>query len=208
MSYPSLRDFLRDLERRGELKRVPFPVDPRLEMTELCRRSLRGQGPALLFEHPRGHDMPVLGNLFGTTGRVAAALGYDSVARLREVGSVLAFLKEPQWPTRWADMFEHLPDFAPLLKATPRTLAHPPCCEIVQTGADVDITRLPVWTCWPDDAGSLITWGLVVHPRRASCAAERGGVSTAGARPQSRHHALAAASRRRARLPRLQAEAS
>jgi len=177
MSYASLREFMRDLERRGELKRVPFPVDPKLEMTELCRQSLRSGGPALLFERPTGYDMPVLGNLFGTTQRVAAALGYDSVARLREVGSVLAFLKEPQWPDRLSAVFEHLPAFAPLLKATPRVVAEPPCCEIVQTGKDIDVTRLPVWTCWPKDAGPLITWGLVitrgVHHSRQNVAVYR-----------------------------------
>ena len=171
MSYASLREFMNDLERRGELKRVPFPVDPRLEMTALCRRSLREGGPALLFERPQRSTMPVLGNLFGTTRRVAAALGLESTAQLREIGSVLAFLKEPQWPNQPSEVFEHLPAFAPLLKATPRTIANPPCCEIVQTGADIDLGSLPVWTCWPEDAGPLITWGLVItrgvqHPRQ------------------------------------------
>ncbi|NLG76115.1 MAG: UbiD family decarboxylase [Xanthomonadaceae bacterium] len=171
MSYASLREFLHVLERRGELKRVPFPVDPKLEMTALCRRSLRAGGPALLFEQPRGARMPVLGNLFGSTERVVAALGLSSAAQLREIGSVLAFLKEPQWPNRAGEVLAHLPAFAPLLKATPRTIAHPPCCEIVHTGREVDLTRWPIWTCWPEDAGPLITWGLVItrgvrHPRQ------------------------------------------
>ena len=171
MTYASLREFVHELERRGELRRVPVEVDPKLEMTALCRRSLREGGPALLFENPRGARMPVLGNLFGTTQRVAAALGYESIARLRDIGSMLAFLKEPQWPNRVSEVFEHLPSFAPLLRATPRTVSAPPCSEIVQTGADIDLTQLPVWTCWPEDAGPLITWGLVItrgvrHPRQ------------------------------------------
>ena len=171
MSHTSLREFLDVLERRGELKRVPFIVDPKLEMTALCHRSLRERGPALLFERPSGSTMPVLGNLFGTTQRVVAALGLQSTAQLREIGSILAFLKEPQWPNRLSEVFAHLPSFAPLLKATPRTVRDPSCREIVHTGAEVDLTSLPVWTCWPEDAGPLITWGLVItrgtrHPRQ------------------------------------------
>ena len=171
MPYASLREFLYSLERRGDLQRVTCEVDPRLEMTELCRRSLTSNGPALLFEKPRGGNMPVLGNLFGTSARVAASLGRDDVAQLREIGNALAFLKEPQWPDRLSALFEHLPDFAPLLRASPRNVAEPPCREIVYSGADVDVTRLPIWTCWPQDAGPLITWGLVItrgvrHPRQ------------------------------------------
>lgn len=171
MSYASLREFLRVLEHDGELTRVPFPVDPKLEMTALCRRSLRERGPALLFEQPCGSTMPVLGNLFGSIERVVAALGFESTAQLREIGSVLAFLKEPQWPNRLNELFEKLPAFAPLLKATPRSVEDPSCCEVVQTGREIDLTRWPIWTCWPDDAGPLITWGLVVtrgvrHPRQ------------------------------------------
>jgi 4-hydroxy-3-polyprenylbenzoate decarboxylase len=162
MSHASLRDFLHVLEHRGELKRVKFAVDPRLEMTELCSRSLRAGGPALWFEHARGHDMPVLGNLFGTPGRVAAALGYESIAQLRELGAVLAFLKEPQWPDQPGKVMERLPSFLPLLQATPRVLPRLIGCESVQVEDDIDLTRLPVWTCWPEDAGPLITWGLVI----------------------------------------------
>lgn len=162
MPHASLREFLYELERRGQLQRVGLEVSPQLEMTELCRRSLVSNGPALLFERPRGCSMPVLGNLFGTTARVAAALGRDDVSELREVGAALAFLKEPQWPDRLSAVLERLPAFAPLLKASPRIVATPPCREVVHCGTDVDITRLPIWTCWPEDAGPLITWGLVI----------------------------------------------
>jgi 4-hydroxy-3-polyprenylbenzoate decarboxylase len=162
MSYASLRDFLRALERKGDLKRVPFAVDPNLEMTALCQRSLRAGGPALWFERPRGSDMPVLGNLFGTQARVAAALGYTDVKELRHLGELLSALKEPQWPDRPSTLLERLPTFLPLLKATPRVISNPPCHQRVLTGDQIDLTRLPIWTCWPEDAGPLITWGLVV----------------------------------------------
>ncbi len=177
MSYSSLREFLRHLEGSGELRRVSFAVDPKLEMTELCRRSLREGGPALLFEQPKGYRIPVLGNLFGSTGRIAAALGCNELSELRQIGSILAFLKEPQWPNGVGEAVTHLPASAPLLKATPRAVDDPACCEIVSTGSDVDITRLPVWTCWPEDAGPLITWGLVitrgVHHARQNVAVYR-----------------------------------
>lgn len=162
MTHASLRDFVRELERSGDLKRVPFPVDPRLEMTELCQRSLKAGGPALWFEQPRGSAIPVLGNLFGTPRRVAAALGYENVAQFREIGETLAFLREPNWPDRPREALGRLPAFLPLLKATPRSVPRPQDADILQSGAEVDLGCLPVWTCWPDDAGPLITWGLVV----------------------------------------------
>ena len=162
MTHASLRDFVQTLERSGDLQRVPFPVDPRFEMTDLCQRSLKSGGPALWFEQPRGSTIPVLGNLFGTQRRVAAALGYESVKQFREIGETLAFLREPHWPDRPTEALGRLPAFLPLLKASPRSVPRPLDYEMVQTGAEVDLTRLPVWTCWPEDAGPLITWGLVV----------------------------------------------
>jgi 4-hydroxy-3-polyprenylbenzoate decarboxylase len=162
MSFASLREFLAFLERRGDLKRVPFTVDPRLEMTALCQRSLRAGGPALWFERPQGYQMPVLGNLFGTVSRVTAALGYDDIRQLRELGEVLSFLREPHWPDRPSKLLENLPAFLPLLKATPRTRPGLESADQVWSGPDVDLTRLPIWTCWPEDAGPLITWGLVI----------------------------------------------
>lgn len=162
MTHASLRDFVQTLERAGDLQRVPFPVDPRFEMTDLCQRSLKAGGPALWFEQPHGSTIPVLGNLFGTQRRVAAALGYESVQQFREIGETLAFLREPHWPDRPTEALGRLPAFLPLLKASPRSVPRPLDYEIVQTGAEVDLSRLPVWTCWPEDAGPLITWGLVV----------------------------------------------
>jgi len=162
MQYRDLRDFLAQLESRGLLKRIGAEVDPRLEMTEICDRTLKAEGPALLFERPTGFDMTVLGNLFGTPERVALALGRGSVAELREVGRLLPALKEPEAPRGLRDAMDNLPLFRKVLDMAPKDVRHPPCREVVLEGAEVDLGRLPVQTCWPDDAGPLITWGLVV----------------------------------------------
>ncbi len=159
--YRDLRDFIRLLEERGDLKRVRAEVDPKLEMTEICDRVLRSQGPALLFENPKGHSMPVLGNLFGTPERVALGMGEESVDALREVGRLLAFLKEPDPPKGLGDAWRTLPVFKKVLDMAPKTVRSAPCREVVIDGRDVDLAKLPVQTCWPGDAGPLITWGLV-----------------------------------------------
>ena len=162
MQYRDLRDFLAQLESRGLLRRIGVEVSPRLEMTEICDRTLRAGGPALLFERPTGHDIPVLGNLFGTPERVALALGQDTVADLREVGRLLAALKEPDPPRGLREAWEKLPLFRKVLDMAPREVRRAPCQDVVLEGPDVDLGRLPVQTCWPSDAGPLITWGLVV----------------------------------------------
>ena len=162
MSYGNLRDFLRDLEATGELRRIRAPVDPVLEVTEICQRTLRAGGPALLFEHPKGSDVPLLGNLFGSTQRVARAIGRNSVEELREVGKMLAFLKEPQLPRGLKEVFEKLPQWKQVLNVPPRTLRDAPCRERVIEGPDVDLSALPIQHCWPEDAGRLITFGLVI----------------------------------------------
>ncbi len=167
MKYRDLRDFVARLERAGELKRVAAEVDPRLEMTEICDRVLKAGGPAVLFERPKGHTIPVLGNLFGTTRRVALALGADEgadpLARLRDVGKLLAFLKEPDPPQGFRDVIERwVPIGREVMHMAPKKLGAAPCQEIVWEGGDVDLGRLPIQTCWPGDAGPLITWGLVV----------------------------------------------
>jgi 4-hydroxy-3-polyprenylbenzoate decarboxylase len=162
MKYHDLRDFLVQLERLGELKRVAVEVDPRLEMTEVCDRVLRAGGPAILFEKPKGHSMPVLANLFGTPRRVALGMGEDSVASLREVGKLLAYLKEPEPPKGLKDAWDKLPLLKQVLSMAPKVVSSAPCQEVVREGEDVDLAQLPVQTCWPGDAGPLITWGLVV----------------------------------------------
>jgi 4-hydroxy-3-polyprenylbenzoate decarboxylase len=170
MKYADLRDFLAQLEQRGELKRIVVEVDPRLEMTEICDRVLKAGGPALLFEKPKGFDatsgrpqIPVLGNLFGTPQRVALGMGQDTVEALREVGKLLAFLKEPEPPKGWKDAWQNTrPVFMQVLNMAPKERSSAPCQEIVWEGAEVDLNRLPVQTCWPEDVAPLITWGLTV----------------------------------------------
>jgi 4-hydroxy-3-polyprenylbenzoate decarboxylase len=162
MKYRDLRDFLAQLESQGELKRVGVEVDPRLEMTEICDRVLRAGGPAVLFEKPKGHSIPVLGNLFGTARRVALGMGEEDVASLREVGKLLAFLKEPEPPQGLKDAWDKLPVLKQVLNMAPKVVSSAPCQDVVWEGKDVDLSRLPIQTCWPGDAGPLVTWGLVV----------------------------------------------
>ncbi len=162
MKYHDLRDFIAQLERMGELKRVRPEIDTRFEMTEICDRVLRAGGPAILFENPKGHAMPVLGNLFGTPRRVALGMGQESVDALREVGKLLAFLKEPEPPKGLKDAWEKLPVFKQVLNMSPKIVSSAPCQEIVWEGTDVDLSRLPIQHCWPGDVAPLITWGLTV----------------------------------------------
>jgi 4-hydroxy-3-polyprenylbenzoate decarboxylase len=155
MNYSDLRDFIAKLQEIGELKRVSFSVDPNLEMTEVCDRTLRAGGPALLFEQPTGHKVPVLGNLFGTPRRVALGMGADDVSELRKIGHVLARLKEPEPPKGFKDIM----DMGSLVKAvwdmSPKEIKSPPCQEIVWEGKDVDLGRLPIQHCWPGDVAPI-----------------------------------------------------
>ncbi|MCO7226541.1 4-hydroxy-3-polyprenylbenzoate decarboxylase [Pleionea sp. CnH1-48] len=162
MKYRDLRDFIALLEQRGELKRISQSIDPNLEMTEIADRTLRAGGPALLFENPKGHTMPVLANLFGTPERVALGMGQESTEALREIGELLAFLKEPQPPAGLKDAWSQLPIFKQVLNMAPKVVKKAPCQEVVWQGDEIDLAKIPVQTCWPGDAGPLITWGLVV----------------------------------------------
>lgn len=162
MKYKDLRDFITQLENQGELKRINAEIDPHLEMTEICDRVLKAGGPAILFEKPKGHTIPVLGNLFGTPRRVAMGMGQDSVGALREVGKLLAYLKEPDPPKGLKDAWDKFPVLRQVLNMAPKELSRAPCQEIVWEGKDVDLGRLPIQTCWPGDVGPLITWGLTV----------------------------------------------
>ncbi|HOL65394.1 MAG TPA: 4-hydroxy-3-polyprenylbenzoate decarboxylase [Accumulibacter sp.] len=162
MKYHDLRDFIAQLETRGELKRIAVEVDPHLEITEICDRVLRAGGPALLFERPRGHDMPLLANLFGTPRRVALGMGQESLESLREVGKLLAYLKEPEPPKGLKDAWEKWPLLKQVLHMSPRQRSSAPCQEVVVEGAAVDLSSLPIQHCWPGDVAPLITWGLTV----------------------------------------------
>ncbi|MCB8890463.1 4-hydroxy-3-polyprenylbenzoate decarboxylase [Vreelandella malpeensis] len=162
MKYNDLRDFIAALEARGELKRIQVEVDPYLEITEICDRTLRAGGPALLFENVKGHDMPLLGNLFGTPERVALGMGQESVSALREVGKLLAFLKEPDPPKGLKDAWEKLPIFKQVLSMGPKVVRKAPVQEVVFEGDEVDLDTLPIQHCWPGDAAPLVTWPLVI----------------------------------------------
>lgn len=162
MHYHDLRGFLTLLEQRGELKRIALPVNPSLEMTEISHRTLRKGGPALLFENPVGHSMPVLCNLFGSAQRVAWGMGQENVDALREVGKLLAFLKEPDPPRGLRDLMGKLPQFKQVLNMPVKRLRSAPCQQLVSQGNEVDLYRLPVMRCWPEDVAPLVTWGLTV----------------------------------------------
>lgn len=162
MKYNDLREFIDALEKSGDLVRVKAEVDPYLEMTEICDRTLRAGGPAILFENPKGYDMPVLANLFGTPQRVAQGMGQTNVTALREIGQLLAFLKEPEPPKGLKDAWSKLPLFKQVLKMGPKVVSKAPCQDIVLEGNEVDLNRIPIQTCWPGDAAPLVTWPLVI----------------------------------------------
>ena len=169
MKYRDLRDFMAGLEATGELRRVPTPVSPVLEMTALSDRVLRQQGPALLYERPTGHTVPVLANLFGTTRRVALGMGVASISELRPIGQLLASLREPEPPKSLKDAGQLFTMAKALWDMKPAVVRKGPCQENVLRGDEIDLTRWPIQTCWPGDAGPLLTWGLVITrgPRRA-----------------------------------------
>jgi 4-hydroxy-3-polyprenylbenzoate decarboxylase len=162
MKYHDLRDFIKQLEKQGELKRITVEVDPYLEMTEICDRTLKQGGPALLFENPKGANIPVLANLFGTPRRVAMGMGAESVDELRGIGELLAYLKEPEPPKGMKDAWEKIPVFKQVLNMAPKVVSSPPCQELVREGDEIDLGDYPIQTCWPEDAAPLITWPLVI----------------------------------------------
>ncbi len=161
MSFQDLREFIEQLENRGELVRIKQQVDPNLEITEISDRTLRAGGPALYFENVIGSKIPLLANLFGTEKRVALAMGEEQTTALRDIGKLLAFLKEPEPPKGFKDALKTLPIYRKVLDMSPKVVKKPPCQQLVFTGEEVDLSTLPVQTCWPGDAGPLITWGLV-----------------------------------------------
>ena len=162
MKSSDLRDFIALLEQRGELVRIKQEVDPYLEMTEISDRTLRAKGPALLFENPKGYDVPVLCNLFGTPERVALGMGQENVSALRDLGELLAFLKEPEPPKGLLDLWEKRHDFKQVLNMPVKVVKKAPCQQIVLEGDQVDLDQLPIQTCWPGDAAPLVTWALAI----------------------------------------------
>ena len=162
MKYKDLRDFMAQLEKLGQLKRITRPISTNLMMTEISDRTLRAGGPALLFENPVESNTPVLTNLFGTPDRVALAMGQENVSALRDVGKLLATLKEPEPPKGFKDALDKLPVFKQVLNMPTKVLKKAACQEIVHVGEEVDLTQLPIQTCWPGDVAPLITWGLTI----------------------------------------------
>lgn len=162
MKYTDLRSFIAELEKRGELVRIKAEVDPKLEMTEISDRTLRAGGPALLFENPKGYNTPVLANLFGTEQRVALGMGARDLKALREIGEILAYLRQPDAPRGMRDLWDKAPLLKQVLHMAPKVVRNPPCQYHAKQGADVDLNLLPIQTCWPGDAAPLITWPLVI----------------------------------------------
>jgi 4-hydroxy-3-polyprenylbenzoate decarboxylase len=162
MSFKDLRDFIDLLESEGELKRIQTEVDPYLEVTEISDRTLRRGGPALLFENVKGSSLPLLANLFGNTRRIALAMGQEDLDGLRDVGKLLAFLKEPTPPSGWKDLWQSLPSYKSVLNIAPNVKKSAACQEIVIEEDDVDLSMFPIQTCWPGDAAPLVTWPLVI----------------------------------------------
>jgi 4-hydroxy-3-polyprenylbenzoate decarboxylase len=162
VKYADLRDFIAALEKRGELVRIQTEVDPKLEITEIADRTLRAGGPALLFENPKGFNTPVLANLFGTEQRVALGMGAQDLTALREIGELLAYLRQPDPPKGMRDLWDKAPLLKRVLHMAPKMVRNPLCQYHVKQGADVDLYTLPIQTCWPGDAAPLITWPLVI----------------------------------------------
>jgi 4-hydroxy-3-polyprenylbenzoate decarboxylase len=162
VKYKDLRDFIAQLEKQGELKRITVEVDPNLEMTEICDRVLKQGGPALLFENPKNSKIPALCNLFGTPKRVAMGMGANDVSELREIGKLLAYLKEPEPPKGMWDAVEKIPVFKQVLNMAPKLISSPVCQETVLENDKIDLSLYPIQTCWPEDAAPLITWPLVI----------------------------------------------
>ncbi len=162
MQYKNLRDFISQLHQRNELIHVHHSVSPHLEMTHFCDSLLQKNGPAVLFDAPQGYQHRVLGNLFGTPQRVALGMGATNTAALRSIGETLAYLKNPEPPQGFKQLWDKLPLLKQVLSMKPKTITNAPCQTNVIQANDVDLNQLPIWTCWPGDAAPLITWGLTV----------------------------------------------
>ena len=162
MVFSDLRDFIKLLEKKGELKRISTEVDPYLEVTEISDRVLRTGGPALLFENPKGSSVPLLVNLFGNSRRIALAMGQEDIDGLRDVGKLLAFLKEPTPPSGWKDVWQKLPSYKQVLNVSPNVKKSAVCQDVVIETRDVDLSMFPLQTCWPGDVAPLVTWPLVI----------------------------------------------
>src|SRR5262245_39063438 len=160
MPFSDLQDFVRYLEQNGQLKRVVAVVDPELEVTEIAQRVLREEGPALLFERPKGSSTPLLMNVFGTMNRVRAALGREPA----EIGQQLIEAFHKVNPPTLRGIWESRDLIKRAILTRPSNVRSAPSQEVAD---EPNLLNLPVLKCWPDDAGRFITWGMVLtqHPR-------------------------------------------
>lgn len=165
--YNDLREFLDFLEQQGELKRIKYPISTYLEMTEISDRTLRANGPALLFENVILNDgspsnIPVLCNLFGTHKRVALGMGCTDVSELRAVGEFLAYLKQPTPPSGLKDFFAKIPSLKQIFNMPSKKVKNAPCQEVIITDTAIDLSQFPIMHCWSEDIAPLVTWGLTI----------------------------------------------
>lgn len=162
MPYQDLREFVKNLESKGDLKRIDYPVDPYLEITEISDRVLKARGPALWFSSPKNAQMPVLANLFGTVERVAYAIDKSNLADLKAVGELLALLREPKPPQGFKEALQQIPLVKKLFTMHPNIIKKGICQTHQIDKSEIDLSFLPIQTCWPEDAGPLMTWGLTI----------------------------------------------
>lgn len=173
MRFNDMREFLAELEKQGLLIRVKTEVTTELEITEIMDRLVKSGGPAVIFENVKGYTMPVVANLYGTRERVAIGLG-GSEEDFKTLGEFIAFLQKPKPPEGIKDAISKLPFLTKMLNLSPKTVTKAPCQEVVLTGDDADLSKIPIIKCWPDDAGPQITWPLVITQ------APNGGAYNAG----------------------------
>ncbi len=165
MSFNSLRDFIKFLEKKGDLVTVKKPVSTNLEITEIQQRLIKEEGEAVLFENiehqGKKNNIKVLANLFGTRERIAWGLG-SKPEDLHKIGEMIAFLRQPEPPSGWKDTLAMAPLLKKLVSMSPKTVRKAACQEVVLKGGDIDLGKLPIQTCWPNEPAPLITWPLVV----------------------------------------------
>lgn len=162
MKYKSLREFLIFLEKKKELKRIQYEVDPYLEITEICYRTLQKKGPALLFENPKGFSYPILCNLFGTKKRIAMGIGKKDQKSFYKIGKLLSFLNKPNPPKNFPDLIKKTLKFKKILHTPIKKFKYAPCQEIILKKKQINLFKIPIMHCWPKDIAPVITWGITI----------------------------------------------
>lgn len=162
MKFKNLQLFAQFLETRDDLATIQYPADPVLEVTEISQRVLTANGPALYFSAPKNSEFPMLTNLFGSERRILWGMGLENIEQLRKLGEALADMREPAQSLQHQSLLQHLPLVKKIMAMTPKQVSGGECQAFVWKGADVDLARLPIQTCWPDDVAPLVTWPLVI----------------------------------------------